>query len=387
MSTVQVEITAFGDVADRVEGLLPAIATRADEIEAARRIPLDLVQELVTAGCFRALMPASHGGLDAGLIDAMAVLEQLAGADASVAWTVMIGAGAWMDMASLPRATFDEVFAPARDTVVAGVFSPSGSLTEAGDGFRVTGRWPFASGCLHATTLYGNCLVGVDEHGPQLRIAVFRPDQIVIEDTWHSSGLCGSGSHHIRADDVVVDRAWTFRPMVDPPCVDSPYVRVPPPPLIGMVIGSVALGIARAAVDDIVAIAEHKVPLLSDGPLATNPLFQFDLAGADTTLRAARALLHEAAGEMWHNALAGDELSPDQRARFRAASTWAVDRSVEVTATAFRAGGGSSVYRTCPLQRRLRDIDVLAQHFIVKRDTLSTVGAVLAGQGLDAPIF
>ncbi len=197
----------------------------------------------------------------------------------------------------------------------------------------------------------------------------------------------GRAATTFRADDVLVDRQWTFRPMVDAPAVDSPYVRVPPPPLIGMIIGSVALGIARAAIDDIVAIAEPKVPLLSDGPLAANALFQFDLATADTTVRAARALLYEAAAELWQAALAGDELTSDQRARFRAASAWAVDRAVEVTRAAFRAGGGSSVYLTCPLQRRFRDIDVLAQHFIVKRDTLTTVGAVLAGQGISTPIF
>jgi alkylation response protein AidB-like acyl-CoA dehydrogenase len=387
MSTLQTEAVTLRDVADAVAGLVPTIAARADEIEAGRRIPVDLVDELVAAGCFRALLPRTHGGLDAELTDAMAVLEQLAGADASVAWTVMIGAGAWVDLAELPRATFDEVFAPEQDTIVAGVFSPNGSLTEAGDGFRVNGRWPFASGCLHATTFFGNCLVGVEDGVPQFRMAVFRPEQVVIEDTWHVSGLCGTGSHHVRADDVLVDREWTFRPMVDAPSVDSPYVRVPPPPLIGMIIGSVALGIARAAIDDIVAIAEPKVPLLSAGPLATNALFQFDLATADTTVRAARALLYETAAELWQTALAGDELTPDQRARFRAASTWVVDRAVDVTRAAFRAGGGSSVYLTCSLQRRLRDIDVLAQHFIVKRDTLTTVGAVLAGQGISTPIF
>ena len=361
------------------------IAARAAEIEAARRLPRDLLDELVHAGCIRLLRPRSHGGLGADVPAAMRVFESLARADASTAWTVMIGGAAWIDMAGLPRATFDALFADP-DVVVAGVINPSASIAPASGGYRVTGRWSFASGCEHADWLYGNAVESIVDGAPRMRIAVLNPDEVTIEDTWTVSGLCGTGSHHFRAD-VVVPAERTVRPFEDPPCVDEPIVRIPPPPLIAPMIASVALGVAQGALDDILAIAAGKVPLLEHATLATSPHFQFELAMADTELRAARALLHESAEATWAAAVEGAPLTWEQRARARAAAVWATDRAAAVVGTAYRAAGGSSLYADCPLQRRLRDVHAVTQHFLVKRDTLTTAGAVLAGQDVTVPVF
>ena len=83
----------------------------------------------------------------------------------------------------------------------------------------------------------------------------------------------------------------------------------------------------------------------------------------------------------------GAPLTWEQRARARAAAVWATDRAASVVGTAYRAGGGSSLYADCPLQRRLRDVHAVTQHFLVKRDTLTTAGAVLAGQDVTVPVF
>ena len=112
-------------------------------------------------------MPESHGGLGADLAGDAAVLEALARADASTGWTVMIGGNAWIDLAGLPRADFDELF-DRPDVIVAGVFAPSGSI-DAGRR-RVPGDGPlgFASGCEHADVLYGNCVEATDGE-PRMR--------------------------------------------------------------------------------------------------------------------------------------------------------------------------------------------------------------------------
>jgi len=375
------------DVLEASQALAPAIAARAAEIEAARRVPRDLLDDLARAGCFRLLLPPSHGGVGADLPAALRVYEALAAADASLAWVTMIGGGAWCDLAGLPRASFDELFPVDGDVVVAGVFNPSGSITAVDGGYRVAGRWSFASGCEHADVLYGNCVEGVVDGHPELRIAVLSPDDVVIEDTWRVSGLCGTGSHHFRVDDVVVPADRTVRPLVDEPCIDAPIVHVPAPSLFALAIASVALGTARAALDDIVALATGKVPLLDAAPLATNRLFQFDLATADTGLRAARALLHEAAESVWEDAGRGDPFTLEQSGRARAAAAWATDRATATVDTAYRAGGGSSLYADSPLQRRLRDVHAITQHFLVKADTLTTAGAILAGQDPDVMVF
>lgn len=365
----------------------PSIARRAAEIERARRLPADLLEELVAAGCFRLLLPVSHGGLGADLASAMRLFETLARADASVGWTVMIGAACWCDLLGLPRATFDALFAGRARVIMAGVFSPSGAIAREASGYRVKGRWSFASGCQHADWLFGNCIEGIVDGRPKMRIAVFSPDQVVIEDTWTVSGLSGTGSHHFRVEDAFVAGDRTLDPLVDEPCLDEVIARMPVPALLSLAIGSIAVGIAQGALDDITALAAEKTPLLAESRLARNPHFQFQLARADTGLRAARSLLYGDAESIWATLAGKAPLTLEQRASARATAAWATDVAAEAVAVAHRAGGGSSVYAESPLQRRLRDVNAVTQHFLVRQDTLTTAGAVLAGQDISVPLF
>lgn len=372
---------------DAARRLAPTITVRAAEAESARRIPRDLLEELAAAGCFRVLTPTSHGGLGADLPSGMRIFEALARADASVGWTVMIGGTSWIDLVGLPRAAFDELFASGRNVIFAGVFSPSGSIKAVEDGYRVTGRWSFASGCEHADWLFGNTVERIDDGVPHLRTAVFSPEQIVIEDTWNVAGLSGTGSHHFHVDDVFVPSHRTLVPLVDEPCIDAVIARIPPPAVLSLNIGSIAVGIGEGALDDSVRLASAKTPLLAENTLARNGHFQFELANADATLRAARALLYESAESVWTTAAGGSPLSLEDRARTRAAAVWATSRAAEVVTSAYRVCGGSSVYASSPLQRRLRDVNALTQHFLVRGDTLTTAGAILAGQDVSVVVF
>jgi alkylation response protein AidB-like acyl-CoA dehydrogenase len=154
-----------------------------------------------------------------------------------------------------------------------------------------------------------------------------------------------------------------------------------------MGIASVALGIGQGAIDDVVEMARSKVPLLSPGALATSPTFQDALARADTDLRAARALLQEAAESTWATAAGGGSFALDDRGALRATAAWVVERAGAAVDTAHRAGGGSAIYSDSPLQRRLRDIQTLRQHFLVRPDTFTTAGAILAGLEPDVMVF
>jgi alkylation response protein AidB-like acyl-CoA dehydrogenase len=382
-------VTATADATttlDAARALAPTITSRAVEIEEARRLPPDLVEMLAARDCFGVLLPRSHGGLGAELPLALQTYEALSRADASVGWTVMIGSAAWCDLVGLPRDTFDALFAAGEHVIVGGVFNPTGTATADRGGYRVDGRWSFASGCEHCTWLYGNC---VEEHegDHRLRIAVFSPDEIGIEDTWHVSGLRGTGSHHFHAHDVHVAADRTCLVFTDEPCIDAPVVRVGVPALIALAIASVAIGIAQGALDDILSLATEKVPLLAAAPLAANPHFQCSFANSDAALRAARALLYETADETWQTAVEGSRVMPPQRARLRAAAVWATARAAAVVDAAYQAGGGTALYADSPLQRRLRDVHAVTQHFLVKPDTLTTAGAVLCGQPADLTVF
>ena len=172
----------------------------------------------------------------------------------------MIGGGSWCDLVNLPRATFDAVFAKGPGVIVAGAFNPSGSITPVNGGYRVEGRWAFASGCEHADWIFGNCVEGLVDGHPMLRAALFTPDDIVIEDTWTATGMCATASHHFRVEDLSLPPDRTFVPLEGEPCIDEPIARVHTPAFVSLVVSSVALGIARGALEDVFALAAGKVP-------------------------------------------------------------------------------------------------------------------------------
>jgi indole-3-acetate monooxygenase len=126
---------------------------------------------------------------------------------------------------------------------------------------------------------------------------------------------------------------------------------------------------------------------MAEGTLASDPNFQYELAKRDTEIHAARLLLHELAESLWSIVVEGSEPDLELRARIRAAAVWATDRAADVVGAAYRAGGGSSIYSSSSLQRRLRDVNAITQHFLVRPSTLTTAGAALAGREVTAPVF
>jgi indole-3-acetate monooxygenase len=375
------QATEMNGTLEAVAAMAPVIAARVEEIEGGRRLPPDMVEELTAAGCFRMLVPRSHGGAELALPAGMRVLEELARADGSVGWTVMIGCLAPVLLGKLPRETFDALYAERPDVILAGTFNPTGVATPVDGGFRVTGQWSFASGCQHCHWFIAHCIVD-DGRQPPVRMMLLPPADVEIKDTWSVSGLCGTGSHDFVVNDAFVPAERSFV-LWDEPCLDVPLLRIPELSLSTLAFGAVAVGIAQGALGEVTMLATGKVPAFSDGTLASNPLFQNQLGEADAGLRAARALLYADAEVAWATAVAGTPLTPEHRARIRATTTWVTRTAASVVDMAYTAGGGSSIYSASPLQRRLRDVHALTQHFAVKLDAFTKAGAVFLGQDVD----
>jgi alkylation response protein AidB-like acyl-CoA dehydrogenase len=370
------------DTVDAVRALVPQIAARCDEIERARRLPPDLVDALVAAGCFRSLVPRSHSGSELGLPGHMRLLGELAAADGSVGWTVLIGGSAPLVLGRLPRPTFDALYAAGPDVILAGSFNPTGVATPVDGGYRVTGQWSFASGCQHAHWFIAHCMVD-DGRQPPLRMAVLPASEIQVEDTWWVSGLSGTGSHDFVVDDVFVPDDRTFSVVDGEAGIDGPLWRVPELSASTLMVGAVAVGIATAALDDIAALATGKVPAFSETTLAANTLFQNQFGEAEARLRAARSALYAEADTAWATATAALPLGDEALARIRATATWVTRTAASVVDDAYSAGGGSSFYTSSPLQRRFRDVHALTQHFAIKPDVFTLAGAVLLDQDTD----
>jgi alkylation response protein AidB-like acyl-CoA dehydrogenase len=198
--------------------LAPWLRSQGDRIEATRRLPDDVVAALRGAGMFRLCMPENWGGPELTSMAQVEVIEALATGDASTAWCVMIGCDSGLYSAWLDDAVAREMY-PRLDTVQAGWVYPIGTAELDGDSYRVTGDWMFGSGCQHSDWLAGGCWVTDDgvsvirpEGVPEWRIVIAPREEWEILDTWHTTGLRGTGSTDYRCRElrVPVERTFSF---------------------------------------------------------------------------------------------------------------------------------------------------------------------------------
>lgn len=359
------------------------IAPLAPQIEAGRRLPAPAVDALVRAGVFKLLVPKVYGGSQAHPATMIAVIEAIARADGSAGWCTMIGATSGLMSVHLDEEIAREVYGPA-DAITCGVFAPMGRAVPTEGGYRVSGRWPFASGCEHSAWQMGGTMVMGDK-GPELlpngapdvRSVLFRADETKVIDTWDTSGLRGTGSHDIEVADVVVPRARTFSLLTGQP-KHAGYTL----PFFGVLasgVAAVGLGIARAAIDTFVTMAKTKTPPGSKRTLVHRELVQMDVARAEARLRSARAFLFEAMEEAMVATAAGTDTPQalTARARLRLAASHAAEESAAVTALVYQAGGGSAIYAKSPLQRQFRDAHVVTHHLMVSQTATTLAGRVL----------
>src|SRR5262245_58480373 len=183
--------------------LAPRAAADGDEIERGRRLPERLAEAMRAAGLFRMLVPRRFGGAEAHLATFAASVEALATADGSTGWCLSQGAGSCFVVANqlAPEVAAEIVGDP--DCVVAWGPGAGGRARPAEGGCRITGRWSFASGCHHATWL-GGAAVPVDAGAESARTFMFPASSARILDTWHVSGLRGTGSDTYQVDDLFV---------------------------------------------------------------------------------------------------------------------------------------------------------------------------------------
>jgi indole-3-acetate monooxygenase len=358
----------LADVAE----LASTIAARAAQIEAERRVPRDLIEVLRSIGVFRMFAPQSHGGLELDLPSGLAVITALAKIEGSIGWTAMIGSGGGLFAPLLPRETYDRIYRDGPDVIIAGSIQPVGTAERAAGGWRVNGRWPFASGCMHADWLVGFCVM--TEAGkpmssaggvPVIRGFFMPAHDWQIEDTWYAAGLKGTGSHHVTMPNKVVPEVNFLDFEGGVPCLPRPLYQAVPQ-FLPLLHGANSLGIAEGALDELVAHANTgRQQLKAATPMRQSEVFQFELGRIAAELRAARAYHDMQVASHWHHALAGMPKDEAFHAQGTQAGIWIATTCVRVADACFTLAGGSAVYESSPLQRRMRDLHAAAQHAVV----------------------
>jgi indole-3-acetate monooxygenase len=371
--------------------LEPSIRASAEQIEREGRLPDDLVRALSETGIFRMLVPKALGGGEVDPVTYSDVLEILSRADGSTGWCGMIGTGSAWGTAFLPPESAAEILSDP-SVVMAGSFAlPSGGRATAVDGgYRVTGRWPFGSGCQHATWMVGHSVI-YDGESPRLgpsetpvtRVMVFPRTDVTIIPTWDAIGMNGTGSHDYAVSDLFVPERFTFALDGETAFHDGPLYKGR---FFLVAHSSHALGIARAAIDSLLELVATKRQSggAVGGLVRERPHIQMAVAQAEALVRGGRAYVRETTREVFDEATTTGTIAPKSRALARLAITSSFESCRQAVDLMYTAAGGSSVYRRSPLQRYFRDIHTATQHSVVGPGGSELIGqALLSGSSVD----
>jgi alkylation response protein AidB-like acyl-CoA dehydrogenase len=385
------------DYIGRARELAPMIAAAGDEIEQGRQLTEPVVAALVEAGLFKLVVPRSIGGGELDPMRYVQVLEEIAKADGSTAWSMGQNSGCSMSAAYLDPATAREVFGGPRGILAWGPFAPTaGRAVVVDGGFKLTGRWGFASGSRHASWLGCHVLVfnpdGTPLQGPggrqAMRTMLYPKSSAEIIDNWQVIGLRGTGSDTYVVDDLFVPQRYSFvRDSLDELREPGPLFKITSGMLYAASFSFVSLGIARGALDAFINDAIKKVPRGGQKTIAHNNVIQAEVAKADARLLSSRAFVLESIEAIWEEAQRGNRATPEQRRRFRLAATWAINEAQTVVNTAYTLAGSQAIFETHPLERRLRDIHAGTQQGQGRPAQFEHVGQIMLGLEPEGPLF
>jgi len=373
------------------KNLAPLVAEHRADLARGPDLPTPIADALHAAGLTRLWLPRAYGGAELPPDDYIRVVEAVAQLDGAVGWCASIAASGARLAGLLPPEAAGQMFGPGRRGL-SGSVNPTGSAVEASHGYRVSGRWNWGSFIRHSDWTGGMCILR-DEQGaprrdesgaPLLLAAIVPTETVTILGNWDGGGLRASGSHDFDfSGDVPAERTILlpgFQPMAQIPGLlyGLPFVTT-----FTLGITPVALGIARAAIDALVALAGRKTPAGTTAPLREQASVQGNVARAEALVRSARAFLFDAVGDYWAAAQRGD--AGDVAVRL---ACWnAAQASKRAVLLMYEAAGGSAADDRQPFAACLRDIAAAGQHIAFAERNLEAAGRVFLGMELGTGRF
>ena len=340
------------------------------------------------AGFFRLYVPRSLGGLQADPVTHALVQEELARHDSAAAWMLQATSSSAWWCSRLPSETAEEIYGEDPDQVIAVSFPIPFEGERVDGGLRLSGQRAFASNISDASWIWVTSLT-VDNGEPELvdgaplvRAAFFPAHEATVVRTWDTLGMRGTDSNDVSAQNLVVPDRRTFRIGIDHtpgPLYDDPLYRAPAMVLVGSYIPGVALGIARDAIDEFVALAEGKTPFASATTLRERATAQAKLGRAEGLLQSARSFLLDRLAWGWERTVAGEELSLEQRSEVLLACVQAIAASAQAVDLVYSAAGTSAIHKRSRIEQHFRDVNVLRQQGFVSEGRFETVGQVELG--------
>jgi alkylation response protein AidB-like acyl-CoA dehydrogenase len=362
----------------RIGDLRPIVDAHRQEMDRMRRLPTEVFDAIAEAGLLKLWLPRALGGWQLSPADFMEVVEAAATVDGSVGWIVGNGGGISRAGGYLEEAVARALFDPAAAFVVA----TNGAVGEAvpvEGGFRIRGRWPFASGIHHASTVAPACRVGSGDKQGTVLLCYVPARHAEVIDNWQVSGLRGSGSCDYELADVFVAREYTHDMLAPPARQPGVVYRWPAVSAFAMTVSVVPLGIARAALDTFEADLAARARAGTTAALRDRELIQSELGRAEALHAAARAYLRSATQELSEALEHGGDGLVRARAMYRTACSHAAESAIRIAEMVSAAAGAVSIWEAHPLERQVRDIQAAAKHVAMSPNNYVVAGRLCLG--------
>ena len=370
------------EILDRARKLAPWLREQSDRIEAARRLPADVVEALRDTGVFRMAFPRDWGGPELNSYEQTEVIEAISYGDTSAGWCAMIGMDTGIYARYLDEAVARDLFAD-MDQITAGLILPAGRAERADGGYRLTGRWRFGSGVTHADWVVGGALVhrdGKPEPGPtggpvHWRLLLMPAEQVEVVDTWTTTGLAGSGSCDYRVEDLFVPEERTFR--FAEPRMTGPMSQ---PDTVTRNMPGVPLGMMRAALDYFRDLTTTRTIPVRGDRWADTYRMQHALGEMEMQYSTVRHAVYGQLDAQWRllEQVGGlDRFSPHERIEGPLLRVGAFRTARDVITRIYDLAASASIYRPNPIDRWMRDITTMCQHIVTQDLVLQSAGAHL----------
>ncbi len=377
-------MSTLNDPVVAAQDLRATILEGRKETEATRRLTPLIVRGLIDSGLCRLVLPKELGGHETEPRVFLLVLEELAKAEAAVAWFVWNSAVTGFSAAVLNRQTRTELFAKP-DRLFANSTRPTGKAKLVKGGFRVSGRWSLVSGCDLAEwipvmnrVVDGNGSRFVGDNATEMRMTFIPRGSFKILDTWYVGGLRGTGSHDIVVEDVFVPSQQTYS-YLDPIRLSRPLYRMPSWATMSAGCAAICLGLAQNTIATASERISSKIRRHPQGEMAYSSQTQTQIASSMAELHAARLLLHSTITDLWETTSHDTAVT-----RMQCSSLWASALHLAKTSKAtvqamYEIAGTSALYVDSPIERAHRDIHAIAQHAILAPLWLEQSGRVTLG--------
>lgn len=365
-----------------IDKLAPLVEEQRGLFDRDRRLTDEVFRALAAAGLFRLWLPAALGGPELSPTEFMQVVEAASALDGSIGWIVANGGGMSRAGGYLAPSVARDWFADPNAFIVAATGAVGAARKVAG-GYRVTGRWPFGSGSAHATRFAG--LAAVEDGGNAGQspiLCYFAPGQVTVHDTWHVSGLRGTGSSDFEVADAFVAHEHSHELAAPVPTQPGVIYRIPGLSIFPWSITGSPLGIARGAMAAFAKLATRsKSRLGTTVRLQDREMVQSVVGRAEATLGAARAFLDESIADLLLALDGESDRLMRARARLRIACAHAAESATGSVHRLATEAGASAIFENSSLERAVRDL-----HAAVKHAAMSPSSYIVSGRlylGLD----